>query len=175
MMAVVLASFWGGVNARRTIDNRQVLHLQEVQAGVLGVPIEEPILWWNTPEQVLPIPSEPEQSAGDTLSPRDRFALGYRERAGADSRLLRVLAHVVDDVIPCEAGPDWPSDPGNPEYRGLAQFHPDTWERARRSAEADWRDPWEQGWAMANWIGKLLDSGSHPGGTGGWPHCWNAR
>ena len=102
---------------------------------------------------------------------RALFAAGYRDRAQGDTYLLGLLDHVVGVVVPCESR--WQADAGGDQHLGLAQFHPDTWSRARRAPDSDWRDPAEQGYATANWIAALRRTGSDPGGSGGWPHCWH--
>jgi len=76
-------------------------------------------------------------------------------------------------VVDCELA-GWRDGRKNPNYVGAPQFEPSyTWPTARRTAEADPDDPYEAGFAMAHWIDLLLSSGSHPGGSGGWPVCWN--
>ncbi len=101
-------------------------------------------------------------------SVQQRFIQGYRDAGGPAVYEQHLIA-----VIQCESG--WRIEPGNPTYRGLAQFHPDTWARARRSPDADYLDPYEQGWAVGNWIRKLEASGSSPGGSGGWPYCFHVE
>lgn len=106
-------------------------------------------------------PDPPRQPVAQALV--DRFLEGYRYAGGPPAFEI----HLVRDVIPCESG--WNVDPG-PGHYGLAQFAKGTWEAARCSPDADWRDPWEQGCAVASWINAGID----PGGTGGWPTCWHA-
>lgn len=91
-----------------------------------------------------------------------RFLEGYRDAGGSPALEI----HLIRDVIPCESG--WQLDPG-PGHYGLAQFAKGTWEAARCSPDADWRDPWQQGCAVATWIKTGID----PGSTAGWPTCWH--
>jgi hypothetical protein len=95
----------------------------------------------------------------------ERFRAGYEARAMGNPYLLGLEDHVTFHVIPCESR--GVLDPSGP-HLGLAQFSPDTWAKARRAPEADYRDPWEQGWAVAAWLSMIEE----PGGSGGWPHCW---
>lgn len=88
------------------------------------------------------------------------FRRGYRA-AGGDPDWE---GHVVNVVIPCESS--WNVDPGGP-HLGLAQFSEDTWAKASRPG-ADYRDPYEQGWAVATWMGMIADWDT----TAGWPRCW---
>jgi soluble lytic murein transglycosylase-like protein len=96
------------------------------------------------------------------------FLRGYRDGAGPVEHEM----HLVMDVIPCES--EWISDKVSPAYqRGLAQFTDGTWAAyARFGAETDWRDPYEQGWAVANLLNGLRDIGLEPWSTQGWPWCW---
>ena len=116
-------------------------------------------------------PTREPYSEGEEVDPGGRgvlaFLAGY-DTAGGDRRYRE---HVVD-VVECES--HWQIDPGNPDYRGLAQFTPSTWSSYARPG-ADWRDPWEQGWAVADLIGDLEDRGVSPGSTAGWPYCWWAE
>ena len=125
----------------------------------------------------LPAPAREGEAVGAgaavAVDVRALFAAGYRDRAQGDAYLLGLLDHVVGVVVPCESR--WQVDAGGDQHLGLAQFHPDTWARARRAPDADWRDPAEQGYATANWIAALRRTGSDPGGSGGWPHCWHVR
>ena len=73
--------------------------------------------------------------------------------------------HLVD-VIECESG--WNVDPPGIHY-GLAQFAPGTWAAARCSPEADYREPFQQGCAVARWMSMIAPN---YGTTAGWPHCW---
>ena len=101
---------------------------------------------------------------------REWFWCGYRDRAGDDAYLLaqeqRVIFGGKDGVIGCESS--WQTVTSGP-HLGLAQFSPDTWAKARRAPDADWRDPYEQGWAVAAWIAAIR---GREGTTSGWPHCW---
>lgn len=117
-----------------------------------------------------PVPTVIAMAASPTLAPpapagaaalMAAFLAGYAAGGGPPD----LAAHFADIVIPCESG--WDLDP--PGYHlGLAQFAPDTWARAARPG-ADYRDAWEQGFAVGNWIGPL---GVDPAGTGGWANCW---
>ena len=119
--------------------------------GILG-PTATPGLARAIPEPRVAAP--PSQRAA-------LFFAGYRAAGGPPEH----EGHVVERVIPCEAG--WQLDP--PGYLlGLAQFDPGTWAVARCSPDADYRDPWEQGCAVENW----LNSGIDPGSTAGGPTCW---
>ncbi len=112
-------------------------------------------------------------AAGDVLAPTptptptpetpaEAFIRG--SRAGGGERQWE--SHWVNDVIPCESG--WEVDP--PGYHlGLAQFTPGTWASARNSVGADYRDPWEQGYAVARWMATIAPG---YGTTVGWPYCW---
>ncbi|OGS01160.1 MAG: hypothetical protein A2V88_08750 [Elusimicrobia bacterium RBG_16_66_12] len=103
----------------------------------------------------------PSQSPTAAPSLREAFLAGYAAVGGPPEW----AAHLTDVVIPCESG--WDTDPFG-YHLGLAQFAPDTWARAARPG-ADWRDAWEQGWAVGNWVGPL---GVDPAGSGGWLNCW---
>ena len=81
----------------------------EVRVLLPDLPIEYTWNDWSAPAvptDVTPdVPELPQQNSVEaisvySLSPRDRFVAGYRDRAGGDSRLLDVLDHVVDKVIP---------------------------------------------------------------------------
>lgn len=91
----------------------------------------------------------------------DAFVAGYAAAGGPPE----LAAHFTDVTIPCESG--WDPDPAG-YHLGLAQFAPGTWQTAAR-AGADYRDPWEQGFAVGNWIGPL---GVDPADSGGWANCW---
>jgi len=100
-----------------------------------------------------------------TLETTDEaFVRGYRD-GGGDPAWER---HWIDDVIPCES-PGWVLDPPGIHY-GLAQFEEGTWVKARCSVGADYRDPWEQGCACANWMQQIP---GRWGTTAGWPICWH--
>lgn len=86
------------------------------------------------------------------------FVRGYRDAGGRPAWEERF----VSVVIPCESG--WRLDPLG-FYLGLAQWHPDTWERA---GGGDYRDPWQQGHNVAAWS-NIVD----PASTGGWQGCWS--
>jgi len=70
----------------------------------------------------------------------------------------------VNVVVPCESS--WRLDPLG-YYLGLAQFHPDTWERA---GGGDYRDPYLQGDHVAVWS-NLVDPHSRGGWLGTWHGC----
>jgi len=93
---------------------------------------------------------------------RDAFLAGYAAAGGPPELAL----HFVDVVIPCE-DPRWDLDPVG-HHAGLTQFAPETWAKAARPG-ADYRDPWEQGYAVGTWIGPM---GVDPAGSGGWAACW---
>ena len=102
-------------------------------------------------------------SAGAPVSSlRDDFLAGYDAAGGPEQYRL----HFVDAVLPCEWSDPWgtPWYPGN-GYLSIAQFHPDTWERA---GGGNPNDLFTVGRNVANW----LNMGVDPGGTGGWPTCW---
>ena len=90
------------------------------------------------------------------------FLAGY----GAGGGDAAWEAHLVNDVVHCESS--WRLDPPGP-HLGLAQFSLDTWSKARCSPEADYRDPWEQGCAVARWMAMILGLW---GTTAGWAYCW---
>lgn len=90
-----------------------------------------------------------------------RFAEGYLA-AGGDGALL---AHIENEVIPCESGWSW--EWGDP-YRSVAQFTPDSWERA---GGGDPLDLYQVGGNVARWIAKIGEANA--GTRSGWPYCWN--
>jgi len=91
----------------------------------------------------------------------EAFLAGYAAGGGPPE----LAPHFTDVAIPCESG--WRTDP--PGYHlGMLQFAPATWRKAAR-AGADYRDPWEQGFAAGNWIGPM---GVDPGSRAGWAGCW---
>ncbi|GAG36801.1 unnamed protein product [marine sediment metagenome] len=92
----------------------------------------------------------------------ETFLAGYRAGGGDPAW----EEHLVNDVIPCESG--WNVDSGGYHY-GLAQFAPGTWAAAECSPGADWRDPWEQGCAVASWMSQIP---GRWGTSAGWPICW---
>lgn len=102
------------------------------------------------------------------------FLTGYREAGGPPE----LEGHLLGRVLPCESGGayvgtiDW--TPGNPDYRSAAQFHPGTWEYTERVAGRYLRfeDPRDVGTAVAIWLRYLIDRGTSPGSTSGWPVCW---
>ena len=98
-----------------------------------------------------------------TTNVQDAFLAGYRAGGGDPAW----EEHLVNDVIPCESG--WNVDSPGIHY-GLAQFAPGTWESAKCSPTADWRDPWEQGCAVASWMAQIPGQW---GTTQGWPYCFN--
>ena len=89
------------------------------------------------------------------------FLEGYRH-GGGESQWEEHLM----DVIQCESS--WRLDPPG-IHLGLAQFTPRTWEKARCSIDADYRNPFDQGCAVARWMRKIKP---HYGTKAGWPHCW---
>ena len=99
---------------------------------------------------------------GSSRQDIEAFLAGYFTGGGDPTWEQRVLS-----MVECESG--WRLDPPGP-HLGLAQFAPGTWEQASCSPEADYRDPWEQGCAVVNWMQQI------PGRWGtseGWPGCWN--
>ncbi len=107
------------------------------------------------PERAEP---QPEPAAGTAV---ETFLAGYRAGGGDPAW----EEHLVNDVIPCESG--WQLDsPGI--YYGLAQFAPGTWANAARPG-ADYRDAYEQGWAVASWMSQIP---GRWGTSAGWPNCW---
>lgn len=97
------------------------------------------------------------------VSPQGQFVRGYEAAGGNLDQLGGALVMVY-----CESR--WhPRDPGG-VHVGVSQFSPDTWAKARRGPEADYRDPYEQGWATATWL-RMIAS---PRSTAGWPGCWPA-
>jgi hypothetical protein len=105
----------------------------------------------------------PPPAAADLLQ---AFSAGYLDAGGPPDLLDHFLYH----VIPCES--HWnPLDISDDGQIGLAQFDPGTWASYARPG-ADWRDPWEQGWATADLAGDLISRGESPGSSGGWPWCY---
>ena len=94
-----------------------------------------------------------------TLYVISRFTQGYQDAGG----ISEYLGHIINDVIPCES--TWQPDPNSPEYYGLGQFIWSTWVSVRRSADADFRDPYEQGWAIA--VNARDNDPRYE-----WPSCW---
>ena len=111
-------------------------------------------------------------AAGGAIGGCDRacgdaaFLTGYREYGGP----AEYERHLLDDVLPCEGGPEWGTGDYGNGYRSRAQFHPDSWRTAELLAGygLDDTDPHDVGIAVAVWLGAI----SEPGGTGGWPSCW---
>ena len=115
------------------------------------------------------IASEAESIVGSRPAPTpdrdvkaEAFLDGYRAGGGDPAW----EEHLID-VIECESR--WILDPPGIHY-GLAQFAPGTWGQARCSPEADYRDPWEQGCAVARWMAMIP---GRWGTTAGWPRCWH--
>lgn len=90
------------------------------------------------------------------------FLRGYRDADGLPAWEPRVLA-----MVQCES--EWRLDPPG-FHLGLAQFALGTWGQARCSPEANYRDPWEQGCAVARWMAIIAP---HYGTSLGWPSCWS--
>ena len=90
---------------------------------------------------------------------QQEFIRGYTDAGGPPE----YLQHFLYDVIPCESG--WQPDPGNPDYVGLGQFVWSTWVSVRRAPDADWLDPYEQGWAVGY-------NAAHSDPYGQWPVCF---
>ena len=138
--------------------------------AVPGVPDSVEVLHGPVAEPVLPLPgasSEEHVDAGAPATPQDRFRAGYLARAQGDPYLVGLLDHFVVNVIgSCECR-SW--DCGYGLHVSVAQFSADTWEKARRAVDADGRDPWEAGWATAEWVTRIK---GREGTTAGWPGCW---
>lgn len=166
--------------------NADPAHLREVRNAELperGASVEEPVLPRLPSEAGDSKPGErvadaPPAPATPTPTPRPASALsagqydvaafgrGYLDAGGPPD----LLAHFTGRVIPCESS--GLIDPGNPDYLGIAQFTRGTF-AANARAGADWRDSYEQGWAVGTLIRRLLASGVSPGSTAGWPTCWH--
>lgn len=133
----------GGVGADRNVnDNGNASRTERTQPELQPLPIV-----------VAPTPLQDMSVAG-------QFLEGYR--AGGGDPYWE--AHLID-VIQCET--EWRLDsPGI--HLGLAQFTLGTWVQARCSPEADYRDPYEQGCAVARWMSMI----GQPGSSEGWPTCW---
>lgn len=117
----------------------------------------------DAPEPDIPEPRAPD--APPELAPtsaRQAFLDGYRAGGGDPAW----EEHLID-VLQCES--EWVLDPPG-VHLGLAQFSEDTWEKAKCSPGADYRDAWEQGCAVARWMAMIA---GRWGTTVGWPHCWN--
>lgn len=96
------------------------------------------------------------------LGPADlaaAFTAGYTANGGPPA----LLDHLLNVIIPCES--HWNVDPVG-EHAGLLQFSDDTWAKCARPG-ADYRDPFEQGWAAACWIPQI-----DPASSAGWRACW---
>lgn len=74
----------------------------------------------------------------------------------------RYLAHLIDDVIPCEYG--WGEYVKVNQYESRAQFDPGSWASA---GGGDPADDYQVGANVARWIAMI----DEPGGPGGWG-CW---
>ena len=93
----------------------------------------------------------------------DGWSTGYRAFGGPPEYERWFIEH----VIPCESRAQ--IDPGNPDYIGPMQFHPDSWARASAGTGLTDRYSWyAHGAATAWWVLRI----EHPGGSGGWPTCW---
>ena len=175
----------GKPQARPTDEGARGLQ-EGVRAGGIGVqerPTKateaEPLLGQGYPadawddgraiQALGPVPREAEETGSYPAArshPSERFSLGYTDRADGEAYLLSLLDHIVEEVIPCESS--WQADPEG-FHLGLAQFDPGTWASARRAPDADYRDPYEQGWAVAEWISRIK---GREGTKAGWPSCW---
>ena len=109
----------------------------------------------------LPVVYPPREWCGAGEAVCDAFLAGYRFGGGDPAWEQRLIA-----VIQCESG--WHLNPLGP-HLGLAQFDPETWEKAKCSPDSDWRDAWEQGCAVARWMAMIP---GRWGTTAGWPNCW---
>ena len=125
--------------------------------ALVSVPLAIP-----SPTPTLAPPPPVEELPATGAAPGAAFLEGYRD-GGGDPAWEQ---HWIDDVIPCES--EWVLDPPGIHY-GLAQFEEGTWGQARCSPEADYRDPFEQGCAVARWMSMIP---GRWGTTAGWPHCW---
>jgi hypothetical protein len=93
------------------------------------------------------------------------FARGYAGYGGP----VAYLQHFIEDVLPCEGGPDWSITDYHNSYISRLQFSPGSWRAAAAATgRDDGADPYAVG-ANAAWWVQHIDS---PGGTGGWPVCW---
>lgn len=137
--------------------------------GDAPVAISPNIVATPTPVPDLPPPeiptvevdnhAEPAASVGSDIV--GEFIQGYRDFGGDPSWEGTVLA-----MVECES--TWRVDPPGP-HLGLAQFAFSTWLLAARPG-ADYRDPYEQGWAVASWMAQIP---GRWGTSAGWPNCWN--
>ena len=103
------------------------------------------------------------------ISPDARFLEGYRSAGGPPE----YESHLVNDVLPCEDIAGWGGYYDN-GYISRAQFTPANWATTSlHTGLSDPTDPLAVGANVAWWIKTLETEGSHPGGSGGWPVCWN--
>lgn len=89
------------------------------------------------------------------FSAHSQYTMGYTLAGGRGD---------TDAMIRCES--TWNVNAQN-GHLGLAQFTQDTWELVRRTPDADWRSPFEQGWAVAR---NIQREDTHPSKE--WPNCW---
>jgi hypothetical protein len=101
-------------------------------------------------------------------SPQDcLFAYGYLQHQGPTVHLRRLL----ENVAPCEGGPDWDVHDYHNGYLSRLQFTPGSWATAAHATGLDdFTDPYSVGANVAWWISHIDD----PGSSEGWPVCWNA-
>lgn len=183
MMASVLAALIGGANGQSSgrlysgAPGGASTLIPSAQAHVSAGTVRPPIPVSGYPLRSFHSAAAPSPTLAPTVppalptpppvreEPADRiaaFTAGYRDAGGPP----QYLDHLIADVIPCES--HWnPLNVSDAGHLGLLQFDPGTWETCARVG-ADWRDPYEQGWAGAI----LLNSIAEPGGTGGWRVCW---
>lgn len=100
-------------------------------------------------------------------TPQDcRFADGYIEHGGPAVH----LQHLLEDVAPCEGGPDWSVANYDNGYVSRFQFNSGSWSTASKATGfKNANDPYEVGVNVAWWITHIKD----PGSTEGWPTCWH--
>lgn len=95
------------------------------------------------------------------------FAAGYLDGDG-DPRLL---AHLLQEVLPCEGGDRWDHD--DSLHVSRAQFSRGSWATAAAATGyRDPRNPYHVGYNVAWWLGALEREGRSPGSSAGWPSCW---
>ena len=78
---------------------------------------------------------------------------------------------MLENVAPCEGGPDWSIANYGNGYVSRFQFNAGSWSTvARATGFRDGTDPYAVGANVAWWITHIKD----PGSTEGWPTCWHS-
>lgn len=113
---------------------------ERAEAGVHAAMADRPLATMRGAPPLLDAETTRVLSDSD-IAIRAEFILGYRAAGGNPAW----EGHFVNVVIPCESA--WRLDPPG-YFLGVAQFHPDTWERA---GGGDWTDAYTQGANVARW------------------------